>query len=220
MEHLSMTDKAQTPAQDLGPEHYSSAIYDDRQRWAAYWYQLQAVRRSRAANVLEIGVGSGTLSLYLRNQLRLRVTTFDCDQRTGADVVGDVRVIRSYFGVDSFDAVLAFQVLEHIPYDDAVGVLQQIATITRRHAIISLPHCGRSLQIRVELGKTIPEAFISRKVTTHRIWEYDGLHYWEIGARQYSLARVIKDVGRYFDIKRRYFCPDFAYHYFFECEKR
>jgi hypothetical protein len=206
--------------QDLGSNHYSPAIYDERLRWAAYWYQLEAIRRSQAQSILEIGPGSGTVSLYVKHQMKLHVTTFDYDARSGADIIGDIREISQHVPNNSYDAVLAFQVLEHIPFEDVFSTLAQIAGITRRHLLVSVPHYGRSLQLRIDLGKSFPEAYISRKITLPRTWKYNGMHYWEIGARQYPLSRVLNTFSQFFEIKRHYFCPDWAYHYFLECERK
>jgi predicted SAM-dependent methyltransferase len=206
--------------QDLGPDHYTPAVYDERQRWAAYWYQLDTIRRSGAQSILEIGPGSGTVSLYVRHQMKLQITTFDHDRRSGADIIGDVRQIGRFFSDGSYDAILAFQVLEHIPYEDLPSTLVQIARITRRHFLVSVPHCGRSLQVRIDLGRSVPEAYISRKITIPRTWKYNGMHYWEIGARQYRLSQVLSTFAQHFEVKRHYFCPDWAYHYFLECERK
>lgn len=207
-----------TRPQILEQGHYSVGRYDERKRWAAYWYQIDAIRRCSPSNILEIGPGSGTVTLYAKHQLGIPTVTFDCDPASGADLIGDVRNIHSHVPDQTFDLVTAFQVLEHVPFEDLSPTLSQISAISRRHFIVSLPHCGMSIQLRTDLGKKLPEAFISRKVSLRRTWKYDGMHFWEIGARQYPLGRVLEIFSRSFRVVRHYFCPDWAYHYFIECE--
>jgi len=205
-------------ALQVSSEHYSSQNYDEFHRWMSYWYQIQSVARNQPQTVLEIGAGSGVLSSYLRTQLRLEVTTFDFDKSLRPDLIGDVRGLDSYVPERGFDAVVAFQVLEHLPFDDFIPTLQQLARASGRSVIFSLPHYGYDLQIRFRLRKW--NWGFGRKISKNPVWSFDGEHYWEIATRGHSLSRVRQAVGSVLKIRRDYFCPDYPYHYFFECGKR
>lgn len=80
--------------QPVSDTHYTAPHYDERHRWPAYWYQIDAIRRTQAKSILEIGPGSGMLNSYLKNQLNLDVTTYDYDSRIHPDVQGDIREIQ------------------------------------------------------------------------------------------------------------------------------
>lgn len=207
--------------QEVEDSHYTAPVYDSRDHWISYWYQIDAIKRSGAKKILEIGPGTGTTTAYLRSQLNLDVTTFDYDSRIKADIQGDIREIGGLIAENSYDAVLAFEILEHIPFDNIPNVLEQIACITRRHFLVSVPHRGNPIQIRIHAWRF--NFVLSRKFIfpwRNNLWEYDGMHYWEIGAKQYPLQRVVQAMEQDFEIKSHYFCPDYSYHYFFECEKK
>ena len=197
--------------------HYGPANYDELHRWLSYWHQIQSVASCRAQNVLEVGVGSGVLSSYLRSRLGLDVTTFDFDESLHPDLVGDVRELDSFVEEGAFDSVVAFQVLEHLPFSDFIPALRQLARASRQTVILSLPHYGYDLQMRFRLWKWT-WAF-GRKISKNPAWAFDGEHYWEIGVRGHSLNRVRQAISSVLDIQRAYFCPDYPYHYFFECAK-
>jgi SAM-dependent methyltransferase len=200
------------------PDHYGPSIYEHLYRWISYWYQIQAILRANPSTVLEIGPGTGVLTNYLRNRLGIKVTTFDFDSTRNPDVVGDIRNLTDYFDVASFDCVCAFQVLEHIPYHDFEKVLGHLASVSRKHVLLSLPYWGYFIQFRIRLFK-VSFAF-GIKVTRPFTWHFDGQHYWEIGTRGYPLRRVLNSISTVLQIDRHYFCPDYPYHYFFECRRK
>ena len=204
----------------VSKKHYDFQNYIELHRWVSYWHQLNAILRTKARTVLEIGYGTGIVSKCMRDNLELEVTTFDFDLSLKPDVVGDVRKISDYFNPESFDCVCAFQVLEHIPYDDFESVLPQLAKLSTRNVLISLPYWGYPIQLRFNLLKSNWSGFFSRKITRPYNWKFDGEHYWEIGTSQYPLRKVRKSIEKSLIIKKQYFCPDYAYHYYFECTKR
>ena len=201
-------------------EHYNFNNYIELHRWVSYWHQLSAVLNTKAKSVLEIGCGTGIVSNCMRNNLGLNVKTFDFDPSLKPDVTGDVRNISDYFESKSFDCICAFQVLEHVPYEDFENLLPQLAEIAGSHVLISLPYWGYPIQFKLNLLKTNWSWFFSRKITRPHNWTFDGEHYWEIGTSQYPLRKVRKSIEKSLIITKEYFCPDYAYHYFFECATR
>ena len=199
-------------------EHYRPEHYDELHRWVSYWYQIQATARAQPRSVLEVGVGSGVFSSYLRNRLRIPVTTFDFDASLQPDIAGDIRVLDLHVPPASFDAVVAFQVLEHLPFSDFAPALAQMARAARKSVIISLPCHGYMLGLRLRLWKWTWS--FGRKISRRARWRFDGEHHWEIGTRGHSLRRVRAEIASVLEIERHYFCADYPYHYFFECRKR
>ena len=200
--------------------HYDPSAYDELHRWKSYWYQIQAIGRSQPARLLEIGSGSGVISWYARERMGVEVVTFDFDNALSPDIVGDVRDLTQYFECDSFDCVCAFQVLEHIPFEDFERALQAMASISSRSVLISLPHWGYPIELRMQLVRRAWTFAMARKVSPPKRWSFDGEHHWEIGVEGCSLQTVRNVVNGPLEIKREYFCPDYSYHYFFECTVR
>lgn len=198
-------------------DHYDFESYITLPRWMSFWHQMNAVVRSGAKTVLEIGCGSGVMTHALRNNVGLNVTTFDFDAALKPDVIGDIRQLDRYFQPQSFDCICAFQVLEHLPFGDVKQVLPHLARIARHHIILSVPHWGYFMEWRIRFWRARWSGVFSRKLTRHPKWVFDGEHYWELGTRDYPVSQVRRVLEQHFEVRRAYFCPDNSYHYFFEC---
>src|SRR4029077_2220567 len=110
----------------VAPEHYDFERYDDAERWMSYWHQRRALLAVRPKTVLEIGPGSGVFRNYLRGA-GVEVKTLDLDATRGVDYVADITKLAAALPPAlRFDAVCAFQVLEHLPLAEFETCLQQI----------------------------------------------------------------------------------------------
>lgn len=207
---------AQRPGDVQVPgDFYAFDAYDHVGRWMSYWYQVRAVVRSGARSVLEIGCGSGLLRWYLERRAGLSVTTLDHNPELNPDLVGDVRDLHRHVPEAGYDAVVAFQVLEHLPFECFSEVVRQLGAASRGWVILSLPHSGKSLQLRARIGS---RTFAwGRQVLYGRPWSCDGQHYWEVGTSQVTLQGVLRELSRLVRVERHYPCADYPYHHFFEC---
>ena len=73
----AQTKSGWTPRVQVPEEHYS-AKYEDWDTWVRYYWQIRNVMDRGLKEILEIGVGSGVVSSYLRRN-GVRVTTLDID---------------------------------------------------------------------------------------------------------------------------------------------
>lgn len=183
----------------------------------SYWYQIQAVRRFQPQTVLEIGLGNGLMNHYLKHQLGYQVTSVDIDPELGPDIVGSVLDLERLVHGRTYDVVCAFQVLEHLPFADFPTCLAQLTKASRRGVVISLPHWGYFLQFRARVLKFRWAVAWGKKITRPFEWKFDGQHYWELGTKGHSLGRVRSLVGQHLHVESEYFCPDYPYHYYYEC---
>jgi hypothetical protein len=201
----------------VGGDFYDFQSYVTFERWSSYWYQIVATLRYRPASVLEIGVGLGVTTQVLRGA-GVAVTTCDFDPALKPDVVGDVRKLDQLVAPKSVDMVCAFQILEHIPFEDFEPAVAKLAGIARRHVVISLPQWGRPVELRARLLKNRFTLHFARRLYHRKDWKFDGQHYWEVGAKGYPPERIHEALSRQLRVLRSYVCPDNSYHYFFECE--
>ncbi len=199
----------------VAPEHYDFERYDDLERWISYWYQIRAALRLRPRTVLEIGSGSGVFRAYLANA-GVNVRSMDIDDSRKPDVVASVTDLDAAFPSTRFDAICAFQVLEHLPFDQFERCLQQIAGHAG-HALISLPYRGERVRFSFWLG--------DKKLSLgHKFmmpWRYRRCpeHHWELG-RGYSARRITRIMGKYFDVLERGFIAENPYHYLWVLRSR
>jgi hypothetical protein len=190
--------------------HYALGEYDDFKRWTSYWHQIQTIRRCRPRNVLEIGVGSGVLTWYMRERLKIDVTTVDIDPVLEPDVLSDVRELCGRVAPGSFDLVCAFQVLEHLPFDQFEAALSELAAVSRDQVVITLPNNGRTLQLRMDVWRF--QMAFGRKLGWRRQWRFDGQHHWEVGTIGHSAREVRRRFSRVLTLEREAIYPDNPYH--------
>lgn len=201
----------------VNPDHYCHS-YDTKERFISYWYQINEITKLKPKNVLEIGMGSGFISKYLREH-EIKIHTLDFDSQLKPDYVGSVLDIP--FSNDAFDLVSCFQVLEHLPYENFERAISEIFRITSSYALLSLPdatlHCRINLYIPKvgEMKRIVDIPLIQRK--PHH---FDGQHYWEIGKKGTPLRKIIVALlyGG-FSIEKTYRIFEYPYHRFFILRK-
>ncbi|MBI5357183.1 class I SAM-dependent methyltransferase [Candidatus Collierbacteria bacterium] len=200
---------------------YLNMRYLSRERWISFWYQIMEVMETKPRSVLEIGPGPGIVMRVLREMGVLGVSV-DIDSRLRPTVGADVTKLP--FGDKSFDCVLAAEVLEHIPFSEVSGALKELARISRKSIVITLPHYSRfspSIALKIfpfvpRVQKVFPISFFS---PVHR---FDGQHYWEIGKRETPLSKV-KQMFSAIDgwrLTRDYLIEENPFHHVFVLEKR
>lgn len=210
-------DRIQVPA-----SHYCGGAYDTFERWSSYWYQLEAIRRGNPRTLLEIGVGTGLTTWYARERMGIEVTTCDFDPALKPDVVADVRNLTEAIPDRKFDMAVAFQVLEHLPFEEFPRCLQQLASIAAKRVAISLPHGGPELAVSIRIRQKVWK--VAKAIGRGQKWDIDknggGQHYWEIGVKGCSLQTVKQLISSQFQIDRCYFVSENPYHYLFELRNR
>lgn len=202
----------------VDPNHYFRESYDSKERFISYWHQINEIIKLRPKKVLEIGIGNGFVSKYLKER-GINIITLDIDRRLNPDVVGSILNIP--FTDKSFDVVACYELLEHLPYENFRKALYEIFQVSNSYAILSLPDTSKVYRIDVQIPKIgeikrllyLPR----RKMPVHN---FDGEHYWEIGKFGYSLKKIVEDIQRAgFEIKKTYRVFEFPYHRFFVLRK-
>ena len=207
----------------VSKDHYQAISYDTKDRWVSYWYQARAVmgylslHSGGPGQVLEIGPGNKTVGEALKKQ-GITVTTADIAEDLNPDVVSSVTDLP--FPDNSFDGVLAAEVLEHLPFDDVPLALAEIRRVARRFAVVSLPHAGYVFSCEFKVPLMRRREFIRKLPFFWKKHAFNGEHYWELGTRGYSVARIKKmmaDAG--FAVRESQIHADDPSHCFFLLEK-
>ncbi len=168
--------------------HYGRS-YRAQDRWNAYYHQLTLIAEANPATVLEVGPGEGVVSREMRAS-GITVTTADIAPDLQPDVVASVTELP--MADNSFDAVVACEILEHIRFQDVPKAFSEIARVTKHHAIISVPHPGNilfSAIIKIPLLKPF-----SIRIQVPFFWkthQFNGEHYWELGKRGYPISAFV-----------------------------
>jgi ubiquinone/menaquinone biosynthesis C-methylase UbiE len=200
------------------PDHYYDNDYDSKGRFCSYWHQIDEIIKLDPNEALEIGIGNGFVSKYLKNK-GLRVTTLDIDKRLNPDVLGSV--LQLPFPNESFDMIACYEVLEHLPYKDFPKALSEIHRASSSHAVFSVPDSTRAYRLDVQIPK-IGE--VRKLIQLPRLrapkHQFNGEHYWEIGKGKCNLRKVMGKIHEAnFELKKTYRIFEMPWHRFFVVEK-
>lgn len=178
--------KQNGPKKDM--QGFRRLTYDSPDRFLSYWHQINEICSLMPKEILEIGIGNGFVSKYIKDR-GLNVTTMDINENLCPDICASVLDIP--LEDDSFDVVACCEVLEHLPYTDLPKALAQIKKVTRRYAIISLPDARKffTFRIGVDRGKIFQRYF-----DVWRIARIDEHHQWEINQPGYANKRISSDI--------------------------
>jgi len=197
--------------------HYHTEGYDSKGRFNSYWHQIDEIRKRNPKRILEVGIGSGFLNHYLKS-LNLNITTLDIELNLKPDVIGSVLALP--LKSNSFEMVVCFQVLEHLPFESFPACLKELSRVSKRWVVISLPDATRGVSLfirstgRVSWTKILIIPHFIRKKHT-----FNGEHYWEIGKKGFPLRfirKIIENTGLKFI--KTYRVPEFMIHRFFVLE--
>jgi len=195
---------------------YFEPGYDTKKRFISYWHQINEIISLDPLNVLEIGIGNGMVSNYLKNR-GLKVTTLDIREKLRPDIVASV--LDMPLGDSTFDVVACYEVLEHMEYQDFTAALSEIFRVCKRCALISLPDQNRATRLLLHAPVLGEKKWM---ISTPKIkkLKLDVDHKWEIGRRGYPLKRIMSDVERAgFSLCNTYRVFEMPYHRFFILEK-
>ena len=185
------------PVMEVGREYYTRRRYESFPRFVSYRNQIEIIRSLEPNDMLEVGIGSGFVKDYLRSS-GYSVTTADHDKVLGPDIVCDIRDIP--VKDNSFDLVVAFEILEHLPYEESLQGIQEMQRISRRYVVLSVPRSCFYLGCSFMFGLPTFHKLVSVGLRVPFFWigpEYgDKEHMWELGRRGFPIRRLVKDIKR------------------------
>jgi ubiquinone/menaquinone biosynthesis C-methylase UbiE len=209
-------------------QYYSFQKYVTKHRMLTFWYQLQEVLAVQPSSVLEIGIGPGVVSAYLR-YLGVKVTTVDINPSLQTDHVGSVLELQSIFKSQQFDLVLCARVLHHLPYNEFERALEQLAYVSKEHVLLTLPfNEGRlylmtrytssplrtfSLPLPLQFKQMVLRLKGVKPPTESSLWKIDD-------SKNTSLTQVRGKVSEVFDIIEDYRIPEDSAHYLMVLQKK
>jgi ubiquinone/menaquinone biosynthesis C-methylase UbiE len=203
-------------------KHYFRKKYDDLGRFISYFHQVDTVANLDPKTILEVGKGNGTLSDYLK-KFGYSVTTCDFDKNLAPDVVADVR--KMPLADNSYELVTAFEILEHLPFEEFPKALTELRRVSSRYVVISLPYKSTGFEwvmkfpgVRTLFGKSFLDFFFRIPLKFGGI-EVSGQHYWEIDRWNFRLGKVRAEIEKQFKVLKEFRPALNHYHYFFVLER-
>jgi 2-polyprenyl-3-methyl-5-hydroxy-6-metoxy-1,4-benzoquinol methylase len=138
----------------------------------------------------------------------------DIDPTRDVDYVADITKLDSVLpaGV-TFDAICAFQVLEHLPFAEFETCLQNIARRASPHVFVSLPYRG----LRVRFAFWWGDHHFTAGHKFMLPWRHKPIpeHHWEMGY-PYTARKITKVIARHLKVVKRGFIRENPYHYMWQ----
>lgn len=198
--------------------HYNFESYFHKRRWASIWNQLHEILNLNPVSVLELGPGLG-LFKQVAGMFGVCVETLDIDYELSPDYVGSV--LELPFSENTYEVTCAFQMLEHLPYEDSLVAFAEMCRVSSFRVVISLPDASSGWSQSITIPKLgVFNFFIPRPRVNYPVHKFDGDHYCEINKRGYSLDKVLADLTAIsrdfgFVLVKNYRVPENPYHRFF-----
>lgn len=211
----------------MGTKKYETSI-DYKHYWkscnnfnnfVSYYNQLNEIYNTNPKSVLEIGIGNKLVYNHLK-EIGVKVTSLDINEKIKPDVIGDIRQLP--FPDNSFDTVVAFEVLEHIPFSDFEKSLTELKRVSKKFVIISIPIRKIGVEFHMWLPKIHQIYFyidLPIPIKNKGVVSNSDCHYWEVNKIGFSKRKILNIIKKHFLIKKQ-FRPRFnKYHLFFVLEK-
>lgn len=156
--------------------------------WRYYWHQQELIENylKKTDRILEIGVGSKFTSNYLKSK-GYNITTTDIDPNKEPDIVAN---IVDYKFDQNFDHILAFEIFEHLPFEDFKLAINNISTICNKNLFISLPR-NEKHWFRLSVDFKIFQ-INNFQITTKRNKIKSKYHHWEVDYEHYTKKYLLK----------------------------
>jgi predicted SAM-dependent methyltransferase len=201
-------------------EHYFRPTYDSKGRFTSYWCQIDELRSLADGEILEVGPGNQFVANYLRDRC-YAVTTMDIDPDLDVDVVGSITDIPCED--DAFAVAACFEVLEHMPYKQALAGLRELRRVARDYVVISVPDYEHAIwgRVRLPIVGQVEWFFSFERPFPFESPHIDDQHFWEIGMEGYPTSRIRADLEALgFRITRTYRLMEQDNHRFFVLDNR
>ena len=189
-------------------------------------------------SILEIGPGSGYFSSIAKN-LGYDVKTADIKSRTNPDYLGDFREVDI---PERFDLVAAFEMLQHLPYEDLPATLEKIAALSSRYVFICVPASVHRFGLSVDIPRLLAPrrlglGWLRGSHTLSMTWEWPrnadpsesnwkgredwwNPHYWEVGRKSYPRSRLLSEIkASGLNVLWHKYNPSHNHHLFVMAEK-
>lgn len=203
--------------EQVDKSHYIFTKYSHPGRWVSYFHQLKEVINLKPGSVLEIGVGDKVFQSFLRNNTEIKYASVDIASDLSPDFVAPVTLLP--FSDASYDVVCAFEVLEHIPFEDFPKAVSELLRVSRGFVVLSLPHFGPPVQLFIKVP-FFPKLKVSFKIPFHKRHKFDGEHYWEIGKSGYSVKNILQSLNTQGKVIKHFVPFENQYHHFFILKKK
>lgn len=202
---------------DLSRDVYFSDFYFSMPQLCSFAHQLNLIHAMRPTSAIEVGLGNGFVSTYLR-RAGVPVITADINPALNPDICAPLGEVRAHI-TQPQDLVICCEVLEHMPLDQLNINLDHLRTLGTR-LFLTLPNSARTWGVSGLLF--LPRFQGALFDLVFRIpWKrpIPAPHFWEVDTAlectRQSIVRLLRQ--RYRTVRTGRFALN-PYHVWFICE--
>ena len=202
-------------AKQVDKSHYDFMRYVDVPRFISFYHQLRYVYQIGPGSMLEVGCGNNFLRKVLAGEISY--TSVDLDPDLNPDIVAALPKLP--IASASFDLVVCFQVLEHLPFELFEESIRELCRVSRGPVVISLPYARFKFQIAINVPRLKWRRIAITLPHRHRVHHFNGEHHWVIGTRHFPLRRITDAMKRHCDLVETFSPFEKQEHMFFRLQR-
>ena len=210
--------KGQNRERNLSYSAYFSDTYFSLSQLFSLAQQIHDIHKLRPESILEIGIGNGFVSSFLKRG-GFQITTADINPSLGPDICCPIEELPRHIKSRKFDLIVCCEVLEHMPFEDFRANVETIRELGDR-LYMTLPNHNKSFGFGgyLKLPRMEPR-FLNAYLDIPNNRPITEEHFWEVGSlpstTKKSLVKVLKEYYERVEVKHHLMNP---YHIIFECD--
>lgn len=181
---------------DLSRDVYFSDFYFSMPQLCSFAHQLNLIHAMRPTSAIEIGLGNGFVSTYLR-RAGVPVITADINPSLAPDICAPLAEVRAHMDQPQ-DLVICCEVLEHMPLNEIDANLDHLRDLGAR-LFLTLPNSRKTWGFSgfAFLPKVGVRLFDLNFDIPWRRPIAGGPHFWEVGhSSDCSRAAIVRRLRR------------------------
>ncbi len=176
---------------NLAKSAYYSDHYFKLNQLCSFAHQIHDVARLKPTSLIEVGIGNGFTSSFLK-RAGMDVVTVDINPDLTPDICASIAEMPSHLQGRVFDLVVCCEVLEHLPLDEFDASLRVLRESGKR-LYLTLPNSYRTFGIGgfLRLPK-LPLRRFDAQIELPLRKSMPKEHFWEVGSSAETDKREIR----------------------------
>jgi len=173
--------------------YYSDGYFNLRQL-CSFAHQIHDIYHLKPINILEIGIGNGFTSSFLR-RAGFEVVTVDINPNLDPDICCPISEIESFLEGRFFDLIVCCEVLEHLPFEEFEASIKIFRMLGKR-LYLTLPNYNRVFGASIFFDLPLyrfPRFVINAHFDVHRkkLLDPERGHFWEVGSSKLTTKKKL-----------------------------
>lgn len=203
---------------NLKKDAYFTESYFSMTQLCSLSHQINQIYKLKPSSVLEIGIGNGFVSTFLK-RYGIDVCTVDINAALSPDIVCSIHDLPKHLTNRKFDLVVCCEVLEHMPFEEFEKSLE-IFKMYSDKLFLTLPSYSTWIGFSgfLRIPKICNQLInVGIKISRKKDLEKNE-HFWELGSSEQASRKNIKLIlsKKYKQVEHGVFTLN-RYHEYFVC---